>query len=341
MSGVMPGIDRPKLIMGMDIDYPPYAYLRQAPYNSAEGETPDEVAGVGADMIKAMAAFCDFDVEVVQAHWSDCWNNGEIGQGLLQGWYHGCMTYTHAAGVRNRYLEFSNAWAVPNKPAGLITRLVDGAPHLKGSDDLSGKTIVDVTGWAPTADTLYFVKNQCTGEPYAGDFTIVQGDDVDVEGDPMGPNDRALMAVLQGHADAMWIYGDQAANYQCAEGEVQDGYDCDLWAGFGSTFAYAQSGMFAWMHNGTTVAMSKKGAGVAKFLDACLEKFLPSHEFHVVCATEHHDHSQLSTCVPNEFITSDPHYEATNIAHSPYMFPTSAMAAAGRTCSTGYCSCDE
>ena len=42
----------------------------------------------------------------------------------------------------------------------------------------------------------------------------MQGDDVaidDVNGVAKGPNDRALLAVLEGKADAMWIYGDQAS----------------------------------------------------------------------------------------------------------------------------------
>merc|ERR1719502_223665 len=84
------------------------------------------------------------------------------------------MTYTHAAGTRNRYLDFTNSWAKPNKPAGLIVKLVDGKPKISTEDDFSGKTIVDVTGWAPTADTMYFVKNQCTKKPYK-DFKIIQG----------------------------------------------------------------------------------------------------------------------------------------------------------------------
>merc|ERR1719456_1636575 len=110
------------------------------------------------------------------------------------------MTYTHAAGVRNRYLHFTNSWAIPNKPSGLIAKLENGVPvGIDGNSDLSGKTIVDVTGWAPTAETLHFVKNQCTGEAYEG-FTIVQGNDIvlDNPGVALGANDKALQAVLEG-----------------------------------------------------------------------------------------------------------------------------------------------
>lgn len=348
----MPSVTgRPKYIMGMDVDYPPYAYTKQAPF---EMKTDlDEVVGVGADMIKAMGEFCGFDVEIVQAHWSDCWGNGEIGNGLLQGWYHGCMTYTHATAIRNRYLEFTNSWAMLNKPSGLLVKLVGGKPKFSGQDTLSGRTIVDVTGWAPTADTLYFVENQCTKMKYASDFTVVQGDDVALpeDGDfpasmAKGPNDQALLAVMNDLADAMWIYGDQAANYKCdSADEVKDGWSCELWMKFGTEFAYVQSGMFGWMHNGTTVAMAKKGSGIAKALDGCLADFMQSKEFLDTCKIMHGEgeaaHNQLGTCIPNEHFLSDPDYVPLDIHHSPYMFATSDMASGDHSCSTGYCNCDE
>ena len=233
-----------------------------------------------------------------------------------------------------------------------ITKLTNGVPALKGTDNLAGKTIVDVTGWAPTADTLYFVVNQCDDTKYSESMTIVQGDTFDGSSPELtlnggatikGPNDRALYAVLEGKADAMWVYADQAANYQCEPGTTQDGWDCDLWAGFGETFAYVQVGMFGWMNNGTTVAMGRKGSGVAEFLDTCLDDFQKSESFHEVCATMHGDppHDQLGTCIPNEYIMADPHYHPIEATSSPYMFATKDMAAAGHSCSTGYCTCTE
>jgi hypothetical protein len=346
IGGVSPSYKKPHIIMGMDVDYPPYAYLKEAPYGSAADL--DEVVGVGADMIKAMAKMCDFDVTITQAHWADCWGAGEIGQGLKEGWYHGCMTYTHAAGVRNRYLDFSNGWAIKNKPSGLITKLNNGVPVLSPMSDLSGKTIVDVTGWAPTADTLHFVNNQCTGSTMADDFTVIQGDDLYSEEEIatlglLGPNDMALQAVLDGKADGMWVYGDQAANYHCAAGETQEGWNCDLWGGFGTTFAYSQSGMFGWMYNGTTVAISKKGSGLNELLDPCLEKFMQTKEFLETCKIEHGDpaHSQIETCVPNAYFYEDPHYHAPTPSSSPYMFGGLDYAGGIQSCSTGYCGCEE
>jgi len=291
-----------------------------------------------------MAAHCGFDVTIMQAHWADCWNAGEIGDGLLQGWYHGCMTYTHATGVRNRYLEFSNSWAMLNKPSGLIAKLDDaGKPMLSPLSDLDGVTVVDVTGWAPTADTLHFVKNQCTDTKYTG-FTVVQGDEVEnvtSEYTLNGPNDRALAAVLADKAHAMWIYADQAYNYHCASGVTQAGWSCDLWNTFGTKFAFIQVGMFGWMYNGTTVVMTKKGAGVASYIDTCLESFHQTQGFLDTCKIMHSGHNQMQTCVPNDLFAADADYAPASVATSPWMFPTKDMKDGGKTCSDGYCNCDE
>jgi len=346
MNSVFPGMDKPKIIVGMDVDYPPYAYLKKEPYSSSTDL--DHVVGVGADMMNGMAKHCKFDAHIVQAHWKNCWGSNEIGPGLLQGWYHGCMTYTHAAGVRNRYMEFTNSWARKNKPAGLIVKLTNGKPAFNGDDTLNGKTIVDVTGWAPTAETLYFVKNQCTDKPYKG-FTIIGSDKVVLSNvsaaKSKGPNDKALLAVLDGKAHAMFVYGDQAANYHCKAGVKQEGWNCDLWNKFGTDFAYIQSGMFAWMHNGTTVAMSKKGSGLAPFLDKCLASFMKTKEFYEVCKTNHNNHSQINSCISNDFFKGDPHFKPVtvagamtgeSIAKAPYMFATKEHKTG---CSTGYCPC--
>merc|ERR1719161_2573539 len=76
-ASVMASTQGVKLIMGMDIDYPPYAYLRKEPYLSSNDL--DEIVGVGADMIKGMAKHCNFDVVITQADWNDCWGVNEIG----------------------------------------------------------------------------------------------------------------------------------------------------------------------------------------------------------------------------------------------------------------------
>merc|ERR1711879_529617 len=102
---------------------------------------------------------------------------------------------------------------------------------------------------------------------------------------------------------------------------------------------------FGWMHNGTTVAIGKKGSGIAKALDGCLASFMESREFLNTCKIMHGEgasaHSQISTCVPNTFFYDDADYVPDDIHHSPYMFGTSAMKAGHHNCSTGFCNCEE
>ena len=64
------------------------------------------------------------------------------------------MSYTHTAGERNRFLDFSNGILQSNKPAGILVRLVNGLPEIDGNNDMDGINVTDITGWAPTSDGL-------------------------------------------------------------------------------------------------------------------------------------------------------------------------------------------
>ena len=213
------------------------------------------------------------------------------------------------------------------------------------------------------------MQNECKNETYNNTFEVVQGDDIVLNGsytgvanqdayvktnmnkpfDGKGPNDRALLAVLEGQADAMWIYGDQADNYLCPSGEKQEGWNCDLWNRFGKDFAYIQVGMYTWMHNGTTFAFSKKGSGLNDLLNPCIDSFLRTKTFYDTCKFNHNNHNQLQACFPNEYFEADEKYvkpedqknDTTYVFNHPFSFATMDMAKAGQNCSTGYCNCDE
>ena len=207
------------------------------------------------------------------------------------------------------------------------------------------------------------MKNECTNEAYNSTFKIIQGKDVDLDGSytnvtdayapgtkkGRGANDQALLAVLEGKADAMWIYGDQADNYRCPPGEKREGWSCDLWNMFGTDFAYIQVGMYQWMHNGTTFAFSKKGSGLNDLLNPCIDSFVLTQTFYDTCKIDHAGHTQLQTCLPNEYIEDDKEYvkpedqknDMTFVFNHPWRFPTIDMANANRNCSTGYCNCEE
>ena len=137
------------------------------------------MGGFGIELAKGIEAMAPDEIEFVfaETRWDNCWGSSEIGPGLVNGWYSGCMTYTSTRGVRQRYVEFSHAIQQSNKPAGILTRLdADGVPVISPQSDLSGVKIADVNGWAPTADTLQLLSNKCTGDRFS-EFMLVIPED--------------------------------------------------------------------------------------------------------------------------------------------------------------------
>lgn len=301
-----------KLTFGQDTNYPPYAF---------KNESTGELTGFGKDIADGMTAMCDeLEIQVVETKWSNCWSSaggGTLGALLEDGSLDACMTYTHTQGIRNTYADFSYGILEVNKAAGLLSVLENGKPIVTGLDDLAGKTVVDVGGWAPTADGLGFVTNKCTDQKYSSDYTLLVGKN----------NDEALEMLLNGTADAMFVYADQAYNYQCKDG-VEKEWDCTLWDGFGTNFAYVQTGQFGYTNNGTTLAMTKKDSGIAEKVNPCLAKFMASKEYHDICVK----YELTDSCYRNKFFTQ------AEMEKKEYNKPTDEHKS---DCSNGYCPCPE
>ena len=283
--------------------------------------------GFGHDIATRLHEVCAINVTVVESRWSNCWNAGEIGQGLLNGWFHGCMTYTHTVGQRNRFMDFSEPILNLNKPAGILTRLnKDGSPHIKGSDTLKGRKIVDVVGWAPTADGIYFVKNSCN-QDIKFDTSLQM---ITPTVDTGNANDDALYTLMNGDADAVWIYADQAKNYQCSDTIDTKGWNCTLWEGLGKDFAYIHTGQFGYAYGGTTLSISKRGSGLKEILDPCIQKFKQTKSYYDVCKENKMEHS----CYLNE------HFPLVDVETHEVMPPYETLTNDLKTkCSDGYCSC--
>jgi len=299
--------------VAQDIDWPPYAYLAVPP------EGPFSLAGIGYDVIKGMGALCNFDVSVVQTKWTNCWDSGKLGLGLLAGYYHACMTYTHTKGERNRVGEFSKSFLKDNKPAGILTRLVNGIPVVSSASTLKDVKIVDVKSWAPTADTLALITNQCAKKPFSG-YTMISPTE--------SGNDAAMQMLMSGAADAMWVYADQAYNYDCdlARGKgIVPSWNCSLWSGFGTKYAYIHTGLFGHAIAGTTLTLSKKGSGIANLVDGCMDKFLQTKEYYDICTK----HKLATDCHSNSHFKTTP---KSNVWDSKTTEQTGA-------CSSGYCPC--
>lgn len=322
IPGLMPGITKPRISLAVDVDYPPYAMMTVPPNGDYE------IGGFGADVAKGLEEVCDIEISVRQTLWSECWDGSNelntYGQGpragiaLEAGYFHGCMTYTHTTGVRNRWLEFSDGILQANKPAGILTRLnPDGTPVISPNSDLSGFTIVDVAGWAPTADGLALVTNPCTGQRYSG-YSMVTP--------PTSGNDAAMEMLMNGEADGMWLYGDQAKQFQPKEGIVP-AWNVSLWEGFGTKYGYVASGLYDHAYNGTTLSISKKGSGLASILNPCISKFLATKSYYDLCAK----YGIEEGCYTNSFFSN-----ANSTGPKPWTAKTTAQTT---TCSDGYCGC--
>jgi len=315
IPGMMPGRDRPKLILAQDINYPPYAYL-------GEADTDFGLTGIGHDFAHELTEVCDIDVVTVQTRWSDCWDGDQIGRSLSAGEYHACMTFTHLRGARKRFLEFSDPILNLNKPAGLLTRLDNGVPVVNGLSDLAGKKIAEVTGWAPTPDTLALSTNKCTGQPFEG-YEIIS---------PVVPpganaNDVSMRLLLNGEVDALWIYADQAHLYQCT-GDVSPDWNCSLWEGFGSKYAYVQTGMTTYAVGGTTLTMSKKGSGIPEIVNPCIQKFKETQSYYKLCEK----YGVVGSCFPNSYFPSE--------SPQPKVWEITGVHL-NTTCEDGYCPCPD
>ncbi|KAH8095009.1 FK506 binding protein [Aureococcus anophagefferens] len=253
------------------------------------------VGGFGPDIAKALEGVCDIEVTTIQAGWAECWTDGHIGDSLLAGYYHGCQTYTHTIGARNRYMEFSTPILDLNKKeCGFIAMLDDdGNPVVSPTSDLSEYVVVDVTGWAPTADTVSVLQNDCNGGAFfkVDEVTMLGSGDIEsCDGDYCtNENDKALKMLMNGQAHAIYIYSDQAYNYMtaCAEDEATAGVDCELWNMLGQPggYAYIHTGMPEYAYyGGTTLSMSKKGAGLKQILDPCIDKLIETETYYDICA---------------------------------------------------------
>merc|ERR1719191_1470587 len=262
----------------------------------------------------------ELKIEVVYAPWEKCWssaNGGSLGASLEDGSLDACMTYTHTQGVRDEKADFSYGINEVNKAAGLLAMLKDGKPDkVTGLSDLAGMTIVDVGGWAPTADGLGYVTNKCTGVKYSSEYNLLVGPS----------NDESLKMLFNGTADAMFVYADQADNYQCKDDGVAKTWDCSLWNGFGTKYAYVQTGQYGYTINGTTLALSKKGTGVPEKVNPCLTKFMETKEYHDICVK----YGLAESCYPNAFFTT------ADKQKMPYDLPTNDQTG---DCSNGYCPC--
>jgi hypothetical protein len=275
------------------------------------------------DMIKLMQDTCD-DVEVEWTHteWGKCFEESSgswVGDDIKYGGLHACAGYTKTKGTRARLFEFADAITTPNaRTGGIITRLVNGVPVVSPSSNLTGVKVVDVKGWAPTQDNLQIARNSCDGDkPFDyGNIVFV---------DPGASGNKAAMAALKsGAADAMWVYSDQG--YTCSNALDTD--DCSNWGGLGTEFAYIHTGM-SFAFDGTTMAIAKRGSGIGKLLNPCIQKAMATEKFKELCTT----FNKIEECYPNS------HFGTPGTIEHYNKLQAAKTGAEVKACTDGYCPC--
>ena len=134
-----------------------------------------------------------------------------------------------------------------------------------------------------------------------------------------------MTMLRNGAADAMFVYADQAKNYQC-DGTTVAAWNCTLWEGFGTEYAYVQTGQFGYVVNGTTLALSKKGSGVPEAINSCLAEVMATEEYYNACVK----YDLVDSCYVNSF------FPTSGIVIHEYNKETDEHSG---DCSSGYCPC--
>mmetsp|Transcript_33624 Transcript_33624/g.70768 ORF Transcript_33624/g.70768 Transcript_33624/m.70768 type:complete len:183 (-) Transcript_33624:233-781(-) len=174
----------------------------------------------------------------------------------------------------------------------------------------TGIKLGDETGWAPTPDTFPYNKNRCV----EGNPQFFKEDPI-ITNLPDG-NEAAINALKDGTIDALYIYADQMNNF------IQSGNA--LATGLGTDFAYIQTGLDQFSYNGTTLAISKRGSGLAEVFNPCIDKVLRTQAYRDVCE---------SFFDPSSCIGSDE--SGTTLFYDVAMNERTDTF----TCADGYCTC--
>ena len=313
------------VVLGLQPDFPPFATFTDS--------NPKQLAGFNVEFAKLMLPICNMQVDTILYQWDDCWGPAPaalqnlpgpgiteyIGKGILQGEIHGCTSYTHTVGERNLALEFTHSILGSLRTAGILTRLdSEGRPIVSPRRfDYTGIKLGDVTGFAPTADTFQFTTNWCA----EGGPQQFRTSDPLITSLPTG-NAAAISALRDGTIDALYIYADTL--FTLFEANPND----PVIAGFGTEFAYIQTGLDGWSINGTTLAISKRGSGLADVLNPCIEKVAKTQEYTELCER----FFLPSECIQNEFSTPSTSEEFFNVRMD--------LRTDELVCTDGYCRCD-
>ena len=204
--------------------------------------------------------------------------------------------------------------------AGILTRLnQDGKPVVSPKTvDFTDIKVGFVGGYAPTKDTFPYNKNFCVeGFPqFSTNSTLTRP--VDIYGVPVDGPQKAIEWLLSGKFDAVYMKANQL-------NQLIDSGD-DAAKGFGTNFSYIHTGLNEWSHNGTTLAISKRGSGLPSVLNPCIDKIVRTPKYLEICEK----YFESSKCIGGEGTDTDLFFDVP-MNQLPEKY----------NCASGYCSCDE
>ena len=165
---------------------------------------------------------------------SNCWTSaGYPGVGLQAGYFDACNAFTSTA-RRQLGVDFGDAISLP-RAAGILTRLDEntGQPVVPPTSDLSDVVVAIVGGWATDGRSIGYAANGCTRKKF--NASPVDGYITLTADDPYGGPDAAMSALVNGDADAMYVYSGIVEDRQ---GCTQQGCNASLYDGLGTKYAW-------------------------------------------------------------------------------------------------------
>jgi len=229
-------------------------------------------------MVTRVCDICGLQCDWVLEDHQNCWTtSGYVGVGLSAGYFDSCNAFQSTA-RRLLGVDFSDSIALP-RPAGILTRLdAAGNPVVAPGSDLSNVVVAIVGGWATAARSIGYVTNECTGEkfnasPLNGYLTLTPAD-------PYSGPDAAMSALVNGEADALYMYDHMVEDRQ---GCTHVGCNATLWNGLGTQYAWIHTGILNYQVNGTTLSMTKKGSPLNAAINPCIRQAMRSRFYPELC----------------------------------------------------------
>ena len=197
-----------------------------------------------------------------------------------------------------------------------------------------------------------YATNRCTGDKF--NASPVDGYITLTADDPYGGPDAAMTALLNGDADALYVY---SGIVEDRRGCTQQGCNASLYDGLGTKYAWIHEDIYDYQVNGTTLAMTKKGSKLSEAINPCVRRAMRSSFYAELCEKYKRLGFNDIECYANRYLEEDDEKdeedeedeEDEGMAPAPAPSAEASRArsggqeraggAGGGDCKSGYCGC--